>query len=74
MGRRTVPVLGPVGRWLIAGTPLTEPYPCRCYRGKACGMRCPCAGRTDAAQMPTRCCARRAHGTAQRTAQQSRED
>jgi hypothetical protein len=36
-----------LGRWLIAGTPIDEPYPCRC-KGRSCVPRqCPCTGRPD---------------------------
>lgn len=38
------------GVWMIAGTPIHEPYPCRCHerRGKACSpLWCPCSGRSD---------------------------
>lgn len=60
------PPAGPYGVWLIAGTPVDRPYPCRCWLGQPCGARCPCVGRTDAATMPVACCARRAHDTARR--------
>lgn len=55
------------GRWLIAGTPSDEPYPCRClepvrgkdgstFTPKACNPAfCPCSGRADP-QSPE-CCA-----------------
>lgn len=38
------------GRWIIAGTPITEPYPCRCGEAKYGKCRpafCPCAARPD---------------------------
>lgn len=38
----------PMGTWLIAGSPLGAPYPCRCREriGKECSAAwCPCAGR-----------------------------
>lgn len=38
------------GHWLIAGTPVGQPYPCRCHerRGPKCSAAwCPCAGRFD---------------------------
>jgi hypothetical protein len=46
------------GIWLVAGTPVDQPYPCRCHErlGKECSAAwCPCAGRPDP-QGP-RCCA-----------------
>lgn len=58
---------GPAGVWMVAGTPFAERYPCMCYGSRACGMRCPCRGRADGADMPTVCCARRAHDTTNRT-------
>ena len=48
------------GVWIIAGTPLNQPYPCRCdeRRGGTCSPRwCPCAGRVDLHQVPPTCCA-----------------
>lgn len=36
--------------WIIAGTPIDQPYPCRCAerRGRVCSPAwCPCAGRSD---------------------------
>jgi hypothetical protein len=57
-------VVAPTGmamRWLIAGTPVTEPYPCRCDErkfSKCSPQYCPCAGRVDAlGEMPASCCA-----------------
>ncbi len=47
-----------LGTWVVAGTPATEPYPCRCAerRGSRCSAAwCPCAGRPDP-QGPM-CCA-----------------
>ncbi len=41
-----------------------------CSAGYSATSRCPCAGRTDAADMPTRCCARRQHDTQQRQAKE----
>lgn len=38
------------GPWIIAGTTLADPYPCRCgeRRGRVCSPAwCPCAGRPD---------------------------
>lgn len=55
------------GMWLIAGTPLDEPYPCMCKGSRACGRHCPRRGRTDNLDlMPRVCCARRAAETAAR--------
>lgn len=47
-----------LGTWVIAGSPIGEPYPCRCNErmGKQCSAAwCPCAGRTDPPN--ARCCA-----------------
>ncbi len=54
------------GRWLIAGTSTARRYPCVCVLGQACRGTYRWRGRPDAADMPTRCCARRAHDTEQR--------
>ncbi len=48
------------GTWIIAKTPTTQPYPCRCHerRYSKCHPRyCPCAGRTDTDHLPDGCCA-----------------
>jgi len=67
------------GPWLIAGTPVDEPYPCRClepvvmsdgrtFKPKACNPAfCPCSGRLDP-QGPE-CCA--IHNTPARAAMAS---
>jgi len=50
------------GTWLVAGTPVDQPYPCRCHerRGRECSAAwCPCAGRTDRKHLPPDCCAHR---------------
>lgn len=52
---------GKVGRWLIAGTPIDEPYPCRCRNAGRCysPRQCPCTGRPDpeaGGGDPQRCC------------------
>lgn len=41
--------------WAIAGTPIDQPYPCRC--GTWCGNHCPCRGRLDTGHLPATCCA-----------------
>lgn len=53
----------PVGVWLIAGTAVGQPYPCRCAErgGRDCGRAwCPCWGRRDLATagriLPWSCC------------------
>jgi hypothetical protein len=50
-----------IGRWFVAKTPASKPYPCMCGSGRRCGGKyCPCWGRTDHTdQMPNRCCMRR---------------
>ena len=48
------------GVWLIAGTPSSEPYPCRCHEskfGRCSPVFCPCAGRPDL--LPESCCSTR---------------
>jgi hypothetical protein len=51
-------VTAPVGVWLVAGTPTSAPYPCRCRPGGDCSpVFCPCAGRMDAWNWPAGCCA-----------------
>jgi hypothetical protein len=50
---------GPVGVWLVAGTPLRDRYPCTCRGTRECGRRCWCRGRLDAAATGTACCSRR---------------
>lgn len=65
----------PRNRWLIAGTPLREAYPCRCHGTRGCTRACPCRGRTDHLdQMSQRCCARRAAETAARTSDREATD
>jgi hypothetical protein len=47
-------------RWLFTGTPVGEPYPCRCHEakyGRCSPVFCPCAGRLDRAVLPPGCCA-----------------
>lgn len=58
----------PLDRWLIAGTPTREPYPCMCRSERACGLRCVCRGRADWQLMDSVCCARKAGETRQRQA------
>jgi hypothetical protein len=47
--------------WLVAGTPLNKPHPCRCVVRKRCRTRgqdaCSCAGRLDLDAVPATCCA-----------------
>lgn len=50
-----------IGRWLITGTALDRPYPCRCNERPAWAEECsaawcPCAGRTDRDHLPATCC------------------
>jgi hypothetical protein len=55
---RTPPTSG--GVWLLAGTPVSQPYPCRCHerRYKFCSpVFCPCAGRLDLGNVGPECCA-----------------
>ena len=60
-------VPAPTGRWLVAGAPTTDTYPCACRGSKPCTRACPCRGRTDTDTMPTTCCQRRATETHHRT-------
>lgn len=54
----TAPPVGPMGVWLIAGTTMNEPYPCRCVRSRSCMSTCACRGRTDTDHLPRYCCAK----------------
>lgn len=51
--------------WVIAGTPVGEPYPCRCdelspFGRVQCDTKwCPCFGRADTFGTPDDCCGRR---------------
>ena len=56
----------PVGVWMVAGSAVADTYPCRCHGDRACGLRCPCRGRTDVDKVPALCCARREHETKER--------
>jgi hypothetical protein len=51
------------GVWLVAGTPVDQPYPCRCHerKGRQCSAAwCPCAGRLPCDRPPNRdCCSYR---------------
>lgn len=60
-----LPPLGP-GLWPVAGTPITEPYPCDCVVERHHNRRptewCPCYGRTDLDDAGEDCCATRFAG------------
>ncbi len=48
------------GVWMVAGTPVNQPYPCLCNRGDrwACNnQRCNCTHRFDIENVPGDCCA-----------------
>lgn len=50
----------PRGVWLVAGTPIDEPYPCRCAEakyGRCNAAFCPCSGRPD--PQGANCCGHR---------------
>jgi len=53
----------PVGYWVIAATPASEPYPCDCHTEGHHRRRptewCPCYGRTDLGNVGDECCAAR---------------
>jgi hypothetical protein len=50
---------GLLGRWIIAGTPVSSRYPCRCRVGRECSpLWCQCSGRVDLVDAPERCCSR----------------
>lgn len=48
------------GRWLVTGTDMEDPYPCRCGEfgddAWAHAHRCACKGREDGMLMPPSCC------------------
>jgi len=53
-------VTAPRNVWLVAGTSVFAPYPCRCeaWRAEGCSpLWCPCAGRVDVWNFPPSCCA-----------------
>ncbi len=60
-------MITPIGIWLMAGTPVNKPYPCRCWIGRRCNTTgahraywCPCWRRhDDLDRMPAACCGRR---------------
>jgi hypothetical protein len=51
----------PAGVWIVAGTPIGEPYPCPCgdarHHKRDPDRFCPCIGRRDLAVLPDGCCA-----------------
>jgi hypothetical protein len=51
----------PLDTWLVTGTRVDDPYPCRCEERRRCNPRwCPCANRTGVLDhLPETCCARR---------------
>lgn len=53
----------PLGVWVIAGTPVSEPYPCPCgedlHHRREPSRHCPCWGRLDVDRVPEGCCAAR---------------
>jgi hypothetical protein len=55
----STPIAIRYGVWLIAGTLVADPYPCRCTPPcRTKGERtCPCIGRTDLGHVPPSCCA-----------------
>ncbi len=56
--RRSDPVLFSRQKWIIAGTPVEDIYPCRCHERlyRTCSAAwCPCAGRNPDG-MPPECC------------------
>lgn len=64
----------PRGKWLIAQTPTTAPYPCRCRATSRCDPQwCPCNDRTDIETMPTICCGRREAETRRRAEESETE-
>lgn len=64
-GVGVLPVGVKTGVWLVAGTRVGEPYPCRCSVVRKCRTsgavpwQCPDVGRTDTQHLPVHCCARR---------------
>jgi hypothetical protein len=50
--------MSPRNVWLVAGTSVFQPYPCRCGGWQQCSpLWCPCAGRLDVWNWPPSCCA-----------------
>lgn len=56
----------PLGHWLIAGTPVADPYPCDCktegHERRPASEWCACYGRTDLQNVGAGCCAARFAG------------
>lgn len=50
-----------VGRWVLAGTPSTEPYPCTCRYDPCRYLKCPDRYRTEGDALPPACCGRAGH-------------
>lgn len=50
-----------VGRWVLAGSPVTEPYPCTCRYDPCRYLKCPDRYRTEGDALPPACCGRAGH-------------
>lgn len=50
-----------VGRWVLAGTPTTEPYPCTCRYDPCRYLKCPDRYRPEGDALPPACCGRAGH-------------
>jgi hypothetical protein len=53
-----LPGKGP-GFWLLAGTPVSEPYPCTCWYSPCTYDKCPDRLRSEGDALPNGCCGRR---------------
>jgi hypothetical protein len=57
--RGDAPPVPEPGRWLVAGTPVAEPYPCVCRYTPCKWPKCPDAVRAEGEALPAGCCGRR---------------
>lgn len=56
-GARRPRALAPAGVWLATGTPIGDPYPCRCATDRCTGDgHCPCWGQPVHDGVPAGCC------------------
>lgn len=53
-----LPDKGP-GFWILAGTPVDEPYPCTCWYSPCTYDKCPDRLRSEGERLPQGCCGRR---------------
>lgn len=50
-----------INRWVLTGTPVTEPYPCTCRYDPCRYLKCPDRYRTEGEELPWGCCGRAGH-------------